>query len=86
MQTNVLEQFFPREITDIIENFKKNAQAKDIIKRWTNIMIIKSASLRFVVDTILKTFDSYGDAYLLLTDYNNHIALTGERGAPINSY
>ena len=77
MQTNVLEQFFPREITDIIENFKKNAQAKDIIK---------SASLRFVVDTILKTFDSYGDAYLLLTDYNNHIALTGERGAPINSY
>lgn len=81
---NVLEQFFPHEITDIIENLKKNAQAKDVIKRWTNIMIIKSASLRFVVDTVLNTFDSYGDAYLLLTDYNNHVALTGERGAPIN--
>lgn len=84
MQTHILEAFLPHELTDIVENFKKNAQAKDVIKRWTNIMIIKSASLRFVVDTILNTFDSYGDAYLLLTDYNNHVALTGERGAPIN--
>ena len=85
MQTNVLEEFLPRELTDIVDYFKIHGESKDIIKKWTNIMIIKSASLRFVVDAVLNTFDSYGDAYLLLTDYNNHIALTGERGAPINS-
>lgn len=84
MQTNVLEEFLPPELTDIIDHLKIHAEAKDVIKRWTNIMIIKSASLRFVVDTILNTFDSYGEAYLVLTNYNNHVALTGERGARMN--
>lgn len=83
MQTHILEEFLPHELTNIVDYFKIRAESKDVIKRWTNIMIIKSASLRFVVDTILNTFDSYGEAYLLLINYNNHVALTGERGAPI---
>lgn len=53
-----LTDILPSELTDIIVQYKKQADSKDIIKRWTNIMIIKTAALKFVIPVVLDSFNT----------------------------
>ena len=53
-----LEEFLPCELINIIDDLKKQTEAKDTIKRWTNIMIIKTTALKFVVSVVLDSFNA----------------------------
>lgn len=75
MQTHILEEFLPSEITDIVDYFKIHAESKEVIKRWTNIMIIKSASLKIVISVVLDSFNSPEGVFYIS---NHPISLHGK--------